>query len=177
MTKSLTASQENYLELIWRLSANGPVRISAIARLADVRLPSVTRAVNKLADAGLVLHESYGAVVFTDLGREAAESIVRRDTCLYRLLVELMGMSEEAASVEVCRIEHVISDEVLRRLETLIGHATDPASATWLKGLRRKLAASRPLRSNIKVGDNDPHAGTATNLHAEASGREVATND
>ena len=98
MVMKLTASQENYLELIWRLHQRGPVRVSEIARLADIRLPSVTKAVGKLVAAGMVQHESYGTITFTELGREAAESVARRDVCLSRLLAGLLGMPQEEAS-------------------------------------------------------------------------------
>ena len=74
---SLTPSQENYLEHIHRLSQSGPVRIREIAEAAGVRLPSVTRAVSKLAESGLVKHQAYGTVEITGQGVEAAKAVMR----------------------------------------------------------------------------------------------------
>lgn len=157
MVIKLTASQENYLELILGLSKDGPVRISDIARTAGVKLPSVTKAVTRLADAGLVRHESYGTVEITPAGQEAARSVVRRDDCLSRLLTEILGLPEDAAAEEVCRLEHVISHDVLLRLETLVEHATAPRSRRWLENLLTKLSNVSPEKNEILVGKDNPH--------------------
>ena len=159
MVMKLTASQENYLELIWRLHQQGPVRVSEIARLANIRLPSVTKAVGKLVAAGMIQHESYGTFTFTELGRAAAESVARRDACLSRLLAGLLRMPQEEASEEVCRIEHVISDEVLSRLEILLDHAYAEHSAAWRGQLNKKLKALNLESGEVQVGRNSPHAG------------------
>ena len=155
----LTASQENYLEMIWRLSRRGPVRVSAIARMADVRLPSVTKAIGKLVTAGLVEHDAYGVVLFTELGRQAAESVIRRDNCLFRLLTEVLCMEEKKAAMEVCRIEHVISDGVLERLEVLVAQATDKQSQRWRTRLQAKLSELPKSMKQGLVGCDEPHPG------------------
>ena len=157
MVKKLTASQENYLELILGLSRHGPVRMRDIADAAGVRLPSVTRAVGHLTDDGLVQHELYGSVEITASGMEAAHSVVRRDDCLMRLLIEVLGVPEELAASEVCRMEHVVSQDVLLRLETLVEHACDGKSQCWLKGLRQKLSTICPEHNDVLVGNANPH--------------------
>jgi len=48
----LTPSQENYLEHIFTMSSKGQIRVRDLAKSVGVKLPSVTRAVQKLADAG-----------------------------------------------------------------------------------------------------------------------------
>lgn len=157
MATELTASQENYLELIFGLSQRGPVRVSEIAQVAGVRLPSVTKAIGKLAEAGLVRHESYGKVEITQQGQEAARSVVRRDDCLSRLLTEVLALPKEWAAEEVCRLEHVISQEMLLRLEALVDHACEKKSARWLKGLQEKIETLNPETKAIRVGDIHPH--------------------
>ena len=151
LVTKLTASQENYLELILGLSKEGPVRISDIAHTAGVKLPSVTRAVNKLAEAGLARHESYGVVEITAAGMEVARSVVRRDDCLSRLLIEVLGLPQERAAVEVCRLEHVIGQEVLLRLETLVGHACGESSRAWLTKLQRKFRSLQSEQGEFLV--------------------------
>ena len=159
---SLTPSQENYLEHIHRLSKNGPVRVREIAEAAGVRLPSVTRAVSRLADSGLVRHQAYGTVEVTKHGIQAAQAVVRRDSCLQSLLVDVLDMDEENAKAEVCRLEHVLGAEVLSRLETLLSHATSSASSPWLQSLHRKLRRNRTAKSKqggAQVGNASLHAG------------------
>lgn len=161
MTRALTPSQENYLEHIHRLSAGGPVRVREIAEAAGVRLPSVTRAVARLREAGLVRHQAYGVVEITPKGIDAAKAVIRRDDCLQELLEGILGMDPEAARSEVCRLEHVVGSEVLARLEVLVAHAAAPGSTSWRAALARKL---RRLRDGAS-GEPGPDVGAA-NLHA-----------
>lgn len=164
----LTPSQENYLEWIDRLTVDGPVRIRDLARNAGVRLPSVSRAVSSLARAGLVDHKSYGTVSLTEQGRRAAEQIARRDACLTHLLVDVLGMPPEAADAEVHRIEHVLGEDVVTRLEALVEHAQ--AHPDWLAGLaerlHRRTADSRPDTA-FRIGSTRIHAGHAREKHEE----------
>ena len=100
MAQTLTPSQENYLEHILQLSRKGPVRVREIAEAAGVKLPSVTRAVGKLAAHGFVRHQAYGSVEITPEGVKAAQAVVRRDDCLMGLLVDVLDMDEEIAKLE-----------------------------------------------------------------------------
>ncbi|MEM7232188.1 MAG: metal-dependent transcriptional regulator [Planctomycetota bacterium] len=172
MSENLTPSQENYLEHIHRLSKEGPVRVREIAAAAGVRLPSVTRAVGKLAAACLVSHQAYGTVEITATGIRAAEEVVRRDSCLQRLLVDVLAMNEDTAKDEVCRLEHVVSLDVLSRLEILVRHATLDSSASWLNGLRRKvrkLDPSSSSRGDAQVGNASLHAVNTRNSPPDVS--------
>ena len=121
------------------------------------RRPSVTKAIGKLAETGLVRHESYGKVEITQHGQEAARSVVRRDDCLSHLLTEVLAMPETQAAEEVCRLEHVISQEMLLRLEALVEHACEKKSARWLKGLQEKIKTLNPEKKAIRVGEIHPH--------------------
>ena len=157
MTRHLTASQENYLETIWHLSHEGHVRIRDIAESAGVKLPSVTRAISRLAEAGLVKHESYGRVEITRAGTEAACMVVRRDKCLTGLLSDILQLPEDLVETEVCRLEHVLGHDVLIRLEVLVRHTCDKSSKQWLKVLQQKLKESSAEKKRIRVGDIEPH--------------------
>ena len=161
VSHDLTPSQENYLEHIHRLSQNGPVRMREIAEATAVRLPSVTRAVSRLAASGLVRHQAYGKVEITERGVRAALAVMRRDNCLQALLVDVLSMKVKDAETEVCRLEYVLSTEVLARLEILLGHATSPDSNDWLGALHGKLRRSRAgrfTRSGAQVGNASLHA-------------------
>ena len=116
---NLTPSQENYLAHIWHLSEKGSVRVVDLAEAVGVKRPSVTRAVNNLTGLGLLRHEQYGTIEFTDKGYDAALFIARRDARLKRFMIEVLHLSPGNADQEVCRIEHAVGDEVLRRLDVL----------------------------------------------------------
>ena len=84
-------SEENYLEWIYRFSANGPVRPSDLAAKLGIKPPSVTKAVSSLVKRGLARREARGALALTDQGEELGKAVVRRDKCLTALLVEIRG--------------------------------------------------------------------------------------
>ncbi len=120
MDLNLTPSQENYLEHIWHLSGKGSVRVVDLAEAVGVKRPSVTRAVNNLTALGLVRHEHYGTIEFTAKGYNAARYIARRDARLRRFLIEVLLLDPQKVDREVCRIEHAVGDDVLRRLDVLV---------------------------------------------------------
>ena len=159
---TLTPSQENYLEHILQLSQKGPVRVRDVALAAGVKLPSVTRAVAKLASHGFVRHPAYGTVEITAEGVKAAQAVVRRDDCLTGLLVDVLAMDEDTAKAEVCRLEHAVGAEVLSRLEVFLDHASGAASKRWLKSLHAKLERShrsgRKRSRGAQVGSASLHA-------------------
>lgn len=160
MEYHLTPSQENYLEHIFRLSKGGSVRMREIAAAAGVRLPSVSRAIARLTEAGLVRHPAYGSVEITAEGVRAAQSVVRRDACLAGLLEEVLQMNPDEAAAEVCRLEHVVGESVLARLEILVEHVRAPQSKAWHKGLKRKLeknASRAGTKPAARVGTANPH--------------------
>jgi DtxR family Mn-dependent transcriptional regulator len=163
----LTPSQENYLEWIYRRADDGQVvRVRDLAEKLGVKLPSVSRAVSQLTRHGLVRHESYGVIELTDQGRAAGRAIVRRDECLTRLLVDVLGMSADAADPEVHRLEHVLDEEVLRRLEVLVEFAT--CSEAWLRRLHHRMSLiGRGTADDIEVavGATSVHAGSSSEKH------------
>ncbi|MDJ0809342.1 MAG: metal-dependent transcriptional regulator [Desulfobacterales bacterium] len=140
MDLNLTPSQENYLEHIWHLADKGSVRVVDLAEAVGVKRPSVTRAVNNLAALGLVRHEQYGTIDFTSKGYSAARYIAQRDARLKRFLMEVLLLNPQKADKEVCRIEHAIGDEVLRRLDVLVDFVKSN------KSVRKKL--DQEFRSN-----------------------------
>jgi len=155
----LTPSQENYLEHIFTMSSKGQIRIRDLAISVGVKLPSVTRAVQKLADVGLVRHETYGRVEITEAGKNTAQSITRRDDCLMRFLMEALELPPALAKSEACRIEHVISEDVLKRLELLVNHLSQ--SDEWKRRLHKELDGlenSDDKISRPEVGQTKPHA-------------------
>lgn len=159
MPHQLTPSQENYLEHILNESTGGQIRVRDLAKSAGVKLPSVTRAVQKLVDAGMVRHETYGKIEITSAGKNAAQSIARRDDCLNRFLGKILGLSPEQAKSEACRVEHVISDVVIKRLELLVNHLSD--SKEWKKALKKELSrldGSENQINRVEVGQTRPHA-------------------
>lgn len=158
-----TPAQENYIEAIYRMSLKGSVRPSTLAECLGVKRASVSKFIRTLVGKDLVLHKSHGDITLTDKGEELARAIIRRDECLTRLLVEVCGMTAERADPEVHRLEHVISDEVLLRLETLVEFAC--TSEAWLKRLHYRIENAwqeNHMSQKSTVGRSQIHQGGAS---------------
>lgn len=113
-------SGEMYLETILRLSKSlGAVRAIDIAESLNYSKPSVSRALGLLKAGEYIEVDESGYITLTDNGREVAEKIFERHTVIARFLVSL-GVSEEQASVDACKIEHDISDESFNAIKNKI---------------------------------------------------------
>ena len=113
-------SQEMYLETILLLKSRQPsVRSIDIATELDYSRASVSRAVNLLQSGGLITVDNHGRVEFTELGRKRAQEIYERHSVITQVLIKL-GASEEVAEDNACRIEHVITDEMMQVLKNFV---------------------------------------------------------
>lgn len=113
----LQESGEMYLETILILSKkSNSVRSIDVSEYMSFSKPSVSRAVNLLKDGGYILISKEGYITLTALGREIAEKIYERHTILTKCLVAL-GVSEETAAEDACKIEHDISDETFSAIK------------------------------------------------------------
>lgn len=109
----LHESAEMYLETIYVLSKKGgSVRSIDVAEEMGYSKPSVSRAVGLLKSGGYLTVEGDGSLVLTDEGRAAAQRVFERHTVLSQFL-SLIGVNENIASEDACKMEHVISDETV----------------------------------------------------------------
>lgn len=113
----LLESGEMYLETILILKNRyGYVRSIDIARELKYSKPSVSRAVSILKENGYITNDPHGMILLTDKGMEIASSIYDRHKTLTSYLISL-GVSEETAQTDACRMEHVISNETLQKIK------------------------------------------------------------
>ena len=114
---SVHESGEMYLEAILVLSKkNGFVRSIDVSEYLGYSKPSVSRAMGILKSGAYIVMDKDGAITLTDAGREIAEKIFERHTVLSRLLMKL-GVSEETATADACKLEHAISDESFQAIK------------------------------------------------------------
>ncbi len=113
----LHESGEMYLETILVLKNRfGYVRSIDIANEMGVSKPSVSRAVGLLKDNGYITFDPNGMILLTASGRSVADKIYERHRILTAFLASI-GVSEEAAEHDACKIEHIISDETFTALK------------------------------------------------------------
>ena len=124
-----TIAVENYLKHVLLLSEGGDdlVSMGELAAALDVVPGTVTTMIKALADEGLVEHQPRHGVRLTADGRRLALNVLRKHRLVETFLVNVLKMDWSKVHAEAEQLEHAISDEVLDRLDALLGHPqTDP---------------------------------------------------
>lgn len=102
-------SAEDYLETILMLyERRGEVRSVDIAAEMNVTKPSVSFAMKKLRENGLILMDKDNLITLTDEGLRIAQKVLNRHKVISRFLIQI-GVNEEDAKNDACKIEHDIS--------------------------------------------------------------------
>ncbi len=110
-------SAEDYLETILKLrQKQGQVRSIDIVAELHYSKPSVSVAMKKLRESGHVCMDENGLLTLTPSGEAIAQRIYERHRVLARMLTAL-GVDEDTAAQEACRIEHVISDDTFEKIK------------------------------------------------------------
>ena len=115
---TLHESAEDYLEKILILTQrNGQVRSIDIATEMGFSKPSISIAMKKLRGSGYIVMNDAGLITLTEAGSAVAHRIYQRHLLLTRILTAI-GVDEEKAMEEACKIEHDISEETYDKLNT-----------------------------------------------------------
>ncbi len=114
----ITESSENYLETILMLSKKLPVvRSVDIANELNFKKPSVSVAMKHLRESGHITVTDAGFIYLTDSGKAVADMIYERHQIISSCLIRL-GVPEEIATSDACKIEHVISPESFEAIKS-----------------------------------------------------------
>ncbi|GAA2050530.1 metal-dependent transcriptional regulator [Williamsia deligens] len=125
----LSTVAQDYLKVIWSAQewSEAKVTTKLLAEKLTVSPSTVSEAVRKLADQGLVSHARYGAVTLTERGRSAAILMVRRHRLIETFLVRELGYGWDEVHDEAEILEHAMSEKLVDRLDAKLGHPTrDP---------------------------------------------------
>lgn len=110
-------SAEDYLESILMLRERlGMVRSIDIVNQLGYSKPSVSVAMKRLRENGYIEMDGEGYITLTDAGHEIALKIYNRHRLLTHFLVQL-GVSEETAAADACKIEHDLSEETFQKIK------------------------------------------------------------
>lgn len=116
----LSASQEDYLEVIFHLSRNKrQARAKDIAQALKVSRASVTEALRGLSKRGLINYAPYEAISLTAKGRRAALDVVQRHQALKNFFIRILAVDEDLADRGACQVEHTAPPEIINRLTAL----------------------------------------------------------
>ena len=117
---NLQESGEMYLESIYvLLKERANVRSIDVVEYMNFSKPSVSRAVGLLKNGGYITVGSDGFIALTDMGRDVAEKMYERHMLITKWLVSI-GVPEDIAADDACKVEHVISEETFVAIKGLI---------------------------------------------------------
>lgn len=147
----ITISKENYLKAIAEADAEGEVVIAAtLARWLRVTPPAVTMAIRRLKRDGLITVQTDGRLQLTAAGTEIANRLLHRHYLLERMLSEIFGLEWYKVHDEAEHLEHAISADFERLLETKLGRELDCPHG---HGLHLETAAQRRLRGLFPLNE------------------------
>jgi DtxR family transcriptional regulator, Mn-dependent transcriptional regulator len=140
----LVDTTEMYLRTIYDLEEEGVVPLRArIAERLEQSGPTVSQTVSRMERDGLLHVAGDRHLELTDKGRALAISVMRKHRLAERLLVDVIGLPWEEVHAEACRWEHVMSEDVERRLVQVLNNPTTSPFGNPIPGL-----------SELGVGDD-----------------------
>ncbi len=120
--------EENYLKTLFLLSnEQGKVSVNDLSKRLELKMPTVTSMMKKLAEKRLVHYEKYKPVRLTEKGQREAAHIIRKHRLTEMFLVDVMGFGWEEVHDIAEQIEHVKSPVFFDKMDQILGHPSfDP---------------------------------------------------
>ncbi len=147
----LSESLEDYLEAILELERTQKVaRVKDIADRLGVLRGSVSTAIKKLADLGLIHYEPYSFITLTSSGSKVANLISRRHQILLRFLRDVLKLDSDQAERNACRMEHAMDDSTVDRLVQFIEYISicPRTGEDWVDSFEEFLSESEKTRED-----------------------------
>ncbi|MGC4019001.1 MAG: metal-dependent transcriptional regulator [Muricomes sp.] len=118
-------SAETYLKTIFLLQQKlGQVHSIDIANELGVSKPSVSIAIKKLCNEGLLIMDCERSLILTEEGLEYAASIFERHVVIENYLTDVLNVGKESAHKDACRLEHFVSQETFSKIKEVFSEET-----------------------------------------------------
>lgn len=157
-----TPVMESYLETIYNLTMEGePVIAARLAERFHISAPTVSETLRRMVDHGYITLDTRKQISLTDLGKEMAESGLRRHRLLERMLVDMFRLDWTQAHEEAHRLEHGLSPMLEEQMLAVMG-----SPETCPHGNPIPAPGRNPTRYLADLG--------ARRLSSVPSGRQVA---
>ncbi len=118
---------ESYLEAIADIQAqDGAVSPSVLAEKMGCKRSSVTSALQRLAENGLINYHTYRPVTLSQKGKEVIESLDKYHNILQNFFQNILGFDEDYSQKEACKLEHQMSPEIIERIESFVASLKEP---------------------------------------------------
>lgn len=114
-------SRDDYIRAVYVLGERGQkASITNLSKELGVSKPSVSEMVRHLKTKRLVNFRSYGSIALTSGGKEEAERLTTKHRTIELFLERILGVGKCRIHEEANRLEHAISDDVLRKMKAVI---------------------------------------------------------
>ena len=119
--QKLSASLEDYLEIICNYAeAEKNIRAIDISKELKISRASATEALKKLASKGFINYERYETISLTESGKNIAQKVVSKHRILQKFFENILNLPEEEASLNACKIEHVITENAFNKIAQIV---------------------------------------------------------
>lgn len=126
-TKKLTSGLEDYLEAVYMLQLEkGFARVKDIAEMLGVRAPSVTGAMQSLAERGLINYQPYEYITLTEAGSQRASTVAHKHWMLKSFFSEFLRLEDKAAESAACECEHKLPQQAYVNISQLMKFMKTP---------------------------------------------------
>jgi len=142
----LSSNMEDYLEAILFLSIKkSEARTKDIAEFLGVKMPSVNKALKKLAEKGYLNYDPYIATTLTKKGKEYAKRVYSRHNKIKNFLQHALCSNEDKAETVACKLEHILDKELIRKLTIFTDFMVKcDKECPKMKALKSKLKRKKP---------------------------------
>jgi DtxR family Mn-dependent transcriptional regulator len=169
----LTGALEDYLETILILvREQGFARVRDIAKARKVKSSSVSPALKRLDELGLVKYVQREYVGLTDAGERVARRVLARHDLLTRFFSEVLQMSPAASEQEACAMEHNLSPEAMDRLVRFFEflHVCPEGQRDWLE----KFHCCSKVQDDVSTCDHVCYGNQKRNQGTEENSMSVS---
>jgi DtxR family Mn-dependent transcriptional regulator len=136
IVSDLIDTTEMYLRTVYELEEEGIVPLRArIAERLHQSGPTVSQTVARMERDGLLTVKGDRHLELSPKGRQLATRVMRKHRLAERLLTDIIGLEIEYVHEEACRWEHVMSEQVERRLVELLNHPSESPYGNPIPGL------------------------------------------
>lgn len=117
----ISLTEENYLKAMYNLSLKtGEISVNDLSKALNIKMPTVTSMVKKLATKKLVHYQSYKPLILTEEGKRKALLIIRKHRLTEMFLVEKMGFGWEEVHEIAEQIEHIHSPKFFEKMDEML---------------------------------------------------------
>lgn len=128
--------EEEYLEAIYSVVEDkGYAKVTDVANELDVGLSAVTEMFQRLDDKGYIDYTKYSGVTLTSEGEKIAFNLCEKHAVL-RDFFTILGLDEEVADEDACKIEHIVKPETLELLNNFVDFIQEYEEPPWLEDFR-----------------------------------------